>query len=262
MRYAIGIEYDGSSYRGWQLQRDDPSVQAVVERALSRVADQALRVTCAGRTDTGVHACGQVVHFDSESRRSGRQWVLGANANLPADVCLLWAREVSGDFHARFSALERSYRYVILNRAVRPALRSGKAAWCRKPLDADLMHAAAQHLQGEHDFSAFRSAGCQARHAVREVTGITVGRHGEDVILEISANGFLYHMVRNIAGSLLEVGSGERPPEWIAELLDQRDRTAAGVTAEAQGLYFVSVRYPAVFGLPTAAALDGATRDT
>lgn len=249
MRYAIGIEYDGSGFCGWQAQRDDPSVQVTLEQALSRVADQAVRLSCAGRTDTGVHALCQVAHFDSEANREGRQWVLGCNTQLPDSVCLLWARRVDDAFHARFSAFERSYRYVILNRAVRPALRSGKVAWCRKPLDAGRMHEAAQALLGEHDFSAFRSAGCQARHAVREISQIRVAREGEDVILDIAANGFLYHMVRNIAGSLIDVGSGERASTWMGELLAGGDRTVAGATAEAAGLYFVGVRYPDEFGL-------------
>lgn len=249
MRYAIGIEYDGSGFCGWQAQRADPSVQVTVEQALSRVADHAVRLSCAGRTDTGVHALCQVAHFDSEAIREGRQWVLGCNGLLPDSVCLLWARRVDSSFHARFSAFERSYRYVILNRPVRPALRSGKAAWCRKPLDAERMHEAAQALLGEHDFSAFRSAGCQARHAVREVRKIQVSRQGEDVILDISANGFLYHMVRNITGSLIDVGTGERSPAWMAELLAGHDRAVAGVTADAAGLYFVGVRYPEEFGI-------------
>jgi len=249
MRYAIGIEYDGSAFCGWQTQRDDPSVQSAVETALSRVADHPVRVVCAGRTDTGVHALGQVAHFDSEALRTRRQWVLGANTNLPTSVSVLWASEVVDDFHARFSAVERSYRYLVLNRPVRPAVRAGKVAWFRKPLDTGLMDQAAQALLGEHDFSAFRSAGCQARHAVREVKHVSVSRREDEVILDVSANGFLYHMVRNIAGSLLEVGCAERPAEWIADLLEGQDRTVAGVTAEPDGLYFMGVRYPAQFGL-------------
>ncbi|NND45879.1 MAG: tRNA pseudouridine(38-40) synthase TruA [Xanthomonadales bacterium] len=257
MRYAIGIEYDGSGFCGWQAQRDDPSVQESVEQAVSRVADTAVRLVCAGRTDTGVHALAQVAHFDSPAQRENRQWVLGVNRHLPASVCLLWARPVADDFHARFSAVERSYRYVILNRAVRPALRAGQVAWCHQALDTEAMDRAAQPLRGEHDFSAFRSAGCQATHAVREITRIGVSRDGENVFLDVSANGFLYHMVRNIAGSLLDVGRGERSVDWIAELLAGRDRTRAGATADAAGLYFAGVRYPERFGLPGPPCVPG-----
>lgn len=259
MRYAIGIEYDGSGFCGWQAQRDDPSVQEVVEAALSSVADEQIRVACAGRTDTGVHALGQVAHFDSDAVRSGRQWVLGTNTHLPSSVAMLWAKQVPDDFHARFSAFERSYRYLVLNRPVRPAVRAGRVAWFRKPLDAERMDEAVQALIGEHDFSAFRSAGCQARHAVREVKHISVSRRDDEVILDVSANGFLYHMVRNIAGSLLEVGCCEKPVTWLAELLEAGDRTVAGVTAEPDGLYFVGVRYPSRFDLdePSLTASEG-----
>jgi tRNA pseudouridine38-40 synthase len=250
MRYAICIEYDGSGFRGWQSQRDEPSVQQALEQALSRVADHPVRVTCAGRTDTGVHASAQVAHFDSPAVRSERQWVLGANRHLPASVCLLWSREVSAEFHARFSAFERSYRYITLNRQVRPALRAGKVGWHREPLDSDLMDEAARALLGEHDFSAFRASGCSARHAVREVTRVSVQRVGQEVILDISANGFLYHMVRNIMGALYEVGTAQQAPGWIGSVLAAGDRTGAGVTAKPDGLYFMGARYPDAFRLP------------
>lgn len=250
MRYALGIEYDGSGFNGWQAQRNDPSVQVALEKAIEAVADHSVSVIAAGRTDTGVHATCQVVHFESEASRSGRQWVLGINSNLPRAICVRWANPVPEDFHARFSAFERSYRYVILNRWVRPALRAGKVSWCRHPLDEERMNEAARALLGEHDFSAFRSAGCRARHAVREVNRVAVERDGDQVRLDISANGFLYHMVRNIAGSLLAIGRGERGVEWIAELLEGRDRTRAAATASADGLYFTGVRYPDHFGLP------------
>lgn len=250
MRYALGIEYDGSAFLGWQAQREAATVQGVLERALSRVADAPIRVVCAGRTDTGVHARCQVVHFDSPVERAERSWVLGGNSNLPSSVCVLWARAVASDFHARFSALARQYRYVILNRWVRPAIAQGRVSWIRRPLDAAAMHRAAQALAGEHDFSAFRSSGCSANHPVREIHAIAVQREGDRVHLDVTANAFLYHMVRNIAGSLLEVGTGERPENWLEELLDGRDRRQAGVTAAADGLYFVGVRYPEAFGLP------------
>jgi tRNA pseudouridine38-40 synthase len=253
MRFALGIEYDGSGFNGWQSQRSDPSVQDSIEQALQTVANHSVSVVAAGRTDTGVHAVCQVAHFDSASERSERQWVLGINSNLPPTVCVRWARAVPDDFHARFSAFERSYRYVILNRWVRPALAAGKVGWCRYPLNEQPMHQAAAALLGEHDFSAFRSAGCTSRHAVREITRIGVASEGNAVTLEISANGFLYHMVRNIVGSLITIGRGERPVDWMAELLEGRDRTEAAAMAPAGGLYFVGARYPDRFGLPAAA---------
>lgn len=250
MRYAIGVEYDGSGFHGWQTQREEPTVQATLERALGKVADQPVRVVCAGRTDTGVHARCQVAHFDSGADRDPRSWVLGANSNLPGTVSVLWLQPVAADFHARFSALARSYRYRIVNRWVRPAIEAGRVTWYRYPLDEDAMHRAAQALLGEHDFSAFRSAGCKANHPVREVQAIGVERRGDEVIVNVTANAFLYHMVRNIAGSLLPVGTGERHTDWLAELLAGRDRTAAGVTAPPDGLYFEGVRYPEYYGLP------------
>jgi tRNA pseudouridine38-40 synthase len=250
MRYAVGIEYDGAGFCGWQRQNHAPSVQSSVEHAIGVVADHDVTVICAGRTDTGVHAYCQVAHFDSEAERSERQWVLGINSNLPDSVRVLWARQVGDDFHARFSAHSRSYRYQIMNRWVRPAIGFTRYGWCRHRLDAERMHAAAQILLGTHDFSAFRSAGCSSQHAVREVTEIGVTRRGNKVTIEITANAFLYHMVRNIAGSLIEVGRREKPVEWIGQLLAGRDRTVAGVTAEPQGLYFMKVRYDPRYGLP------------
>jgi tRNA pseudouridine38-40 synthase len=250
MRYALGIEYDGSGFLGWQSQRQSPTVQDELQAALSKVANHAITVVCAGRTDTGVHARCQVVHFDSEAERDDRSWLLGVNSNLPEAVSALWIRAVSEDFHARFSAFERSYRYTIFNRWVRPALGRHEVTWVRRKLDAGRMHRAARALLGEHDFSAFRSAGCKARHAVREVNQADVQRDGDLIHFDVSANGFLYHMVRNIVGSLLEVGTGEREEDWIRDLLAGRDRNRAGVTAAATGLCFMSVRYPDHFGLP------------
>jgi tRNA pseudouridine38-40 synthase len=251
MRFALGIEYDGSEFLGWQSQRQSPTVQESVERALSSVADEPVRVVCAGRTDTGVHALGQVVHFDTDAVRDERSWLLGTNSNLPESVSALWIRGVSPDFHARFSAFERSYRYTACNRWIRPAVGRREMAWYRRELDAGRMHRAAQYLKGEHDFSAFRSAGCRARHAVREINSIEVRREGSRVILEVAANGFLYHMVRNIVGSLFEVGVGEREERWIRDLMDGGDRTQAGVTAPAAGLCLVAIRYPDHFDLPS-----------
>ncbi len=254
MRIALGIEYDGTKFCGWQAQRGVRTVQQTVEDGLSRVADHAVQLTCAGRTDSGVHAVGQVVHFDSDAERTPRSWVLGCNANLPHDVSVLWSRPVSDDFHARFGALARSYRYVILNRATRPAVLDRRVCWHHQALDAERMQQAAQSLLGEHDFSTFRALACQAKHPVRTVEALRVSRAGDLVYLDITANAFLHHMVRNVAGVLLAIGSGERPVEWVDELLQARDRTVGGVTAVAAGLYLVSVRYPAQYELPPAAA--------
>ncbi len=255
MRVAIGVQYDGSGFRGWQTQGPGVrTVQACLERALARVADHPVSVTCAGRTDAGVHGLGQVAHFDTGAQRSPRAWVLGGNAHLPADLSLNWACTVPDEFHARFSAQARRYRYLILNRAQRAALWRNRAAYCYRPLDAGRMHAAGQMLIGEHDFSSFRAAECQARHPVRALHVLNVFRQGPDgVVLEVEANAFLHHMVRNIAGVLMAIGAGERPVDWAREVLEQRDRTRAGVTAPAEGLYLLAVRYPACFALPAAA---------
>ena len=252
MRIALGIEYDGTSYNGWQRQKNGIGVQQRLEEALAVVADEAVEVTCAGRTDTGVHASGQVVHFDTQADRSDRSWLLGANTNLPPDISVSWVKPVSEEFHARFSATGRSYQYRILNRLQRSALHRERAWWVHQPLDENLMHQAAQQIIGEHDFSAFRAAGCQARTARREVTSIGVDRVGDWVTLDVSANAFLMHMVRNITGTLAAIGEGEQPPDWILEVLESRDRTLAGVTAPPHGLTLVSVAYPGEFGIPAA----------
>jgi len=250
MRYALGIEYDGAEFFGWQRQSHAPSVQQSVERALAVVADHAVTVICAGRTDTGVHARGQVVHFDSPSERSQRQWMLGINSNLPDAVRVLWIRAVDDSFHARFGAHSRSYQYSILNRWVRPAIGVSYYGWCRDVLDDEQMHEAAQVLIGRHDFSAFRSAGCSAQHAIREVTALTVKRREDIVKIDITANAFLYHMVRNIVGSLIVVGNGEKSIRWFAGVFQGQDRKLAGVTAQAQGLCFMNVRYDPKYKLP------------
>jgi tRNA pseudouridine38-40 synthase len=250
-RLAAGLEYDGSRFLGWQVQKHEPTIQSCVEKALSKVANHAVRITASGRTDAGVHAIEQVFHFDAESQRSERSWILGMNSHLPDGISGLWIRPVPGEFHARFTAVSRSYRYVILNRAVRPALDANRVTWCRRPLDAEAMNTAAQALQGEHDFTSFRAVACQARHPVREVSEISVRRKDAFVILDITANAFLYHMVRNIAGSLMAVGKGERPAGWIGEVLSARDRSLADVTAAPHGLYFRKTRYPPGYELPS-----------
>ncbi|WP_241505741.1 tRNA pseudouridine(38-40) synthase TruA [Parahaliea mediterranea] len=251
-RVACRVEYDGSRYSGWQSQPhlDVSTVQQTLEAALSQVASAPLRVHCAGRTDTGVHGHSQVVHFDCPVSRSPKAWVLGGNANLPFDVRLHWAVPVSEDFHARFSATARRYRYIIANTPVRPAHLGGQVTWQRRPLDAALMHREAQCLLGEQDFSAFRAAACQSTSPFRNVQAVNVERRGPLVVIDIRANAFLHHMVRNIAGSLMAVGSGRSPAGWLAQLLAGRDRTRAADTAAPDGLYLVEVSYPAHFGLP------------
>lgn len=250
MRYALGIEYDGSAFFGWQMQRESPTVQETLQQAIGKVANEPVSVVCAGRTDTGVHARCQVAHFDTAAERDERSWILGINSNLPKTAVVHWVRSVSDDFHARFTALARHYQYEILNRWVRPANERGRVTGFRKPLDAGAMHRAAQALLGEHDFSAFRSSGCKANHAVRDIQAIGVERQGNRVTVNVTANGFLYHMVRNIVGTLLDVGTGERAEGWVKEVLDTGDRTRAGATAPPDGLYFQGVRYPPGSGIP------------
>lgn len=256
MRIALGIEYDGTDFFGWQRLSHGNSIQIAVEGALSFVADESIEVVCAGRTDAGVHAYCQVVHFDTAAQRSERGWMLGANSRLPASVAVRWAQPVATDFHARFGARARRYRYHILNRRVRPALQARYVTWERRPLDAAAMHEAAQALIGEHDFSAFRTVACQARTPTRCVHAISVVRDGEQLFIDIQANAFLHHMVRNIVGSLLPVGRGEQAPAWIAQLLAGRDRAVAGPTAPAQGLLFVGPSYPPECGLPAEVTLS------
>jgi len=250
-RIALGIEYNGSQFCGYQMQSEGTrTVQEELEKALSRVADEPIRLTCAGRTDTGVHATGQVVHFDTEVERELKAWMLGGNTNLPRDISIHWVREVNDDFSARFSAVSRSYRYLLYNRKVRPAIFQHNVAWTFSRLDETAMHEGAQHLLGEHDFSAFRASQCQAKHAVREMQSISVKRVADYIILDIKANAFLHHMVRNIMGSLMVVGRGEQEAKWMLELLQGQDRKCAGMTASAAGLYLVNVEYPAEHGLP------------
>ncbi len=251
MRIALGIEYDGSRYRGWQAQRhDERTVQATLERALSKVAAHPVQLICGGRTDAGVHAAGQVVHFDTTAQRPMRGWVFGTNANMPSEVVVRWAQPVTDDFHARFSALRRAYRYVILNREVRPALLARRVSYDYRTLDAERMATAAQYLIGEHDFSSYRAVACQARSPVRSVYRLDVERRAEFITIDVEANGFLHHMVRNIAGVLMTIGAGERPVEWSREVLLARDRNLGGVTASPYGLCLVRIDYPEAFGIP------------
>ncbi|HZD51854.1 MAG TPA: tRNA pseudouridine(38-40) synthase TruA [Woeseiaceae bacterium] len=250
MRIALGIEYDGTAYNGWQRQESGIGVQERVEEALARVADERVETTCAGRTDAGVHATAQVAHFDSRAVRTPRNWVLGVNSNLPSDVNALWAAPVPDDFHARYSALSRAYRYLILNRPTRSALWRDRAWWLHRPLDIMAMREGAEPLLGEHDFSALRAAGCQAKTARREVRAIDIARDGQWVTVTIRANAFLQHMVRNIVGVLVAVGGGEHPPEWASAVLESRDRREGGITAPAHGLTLIDVEYAPHFNVP------------
>jgi tRNA pseudouridine38-40 synthase len=255
MRIALGIEYDGTGFQGWQRLSHSNSVQSAVESALGFIADAPIIVQCAGRTDAGVHALCQVVHFDTDAQRLPRSWVLGANSRLPKSIAVRWAMPVADGFNARHGARARRYRYRILNRAIRPALLRNFVTWERRPLDADAMHRAAQAVIGENDFSAFRSVQCQATHARRDMQSIDVGRDGEEIVIDVRANAFLHHMVRNIVGSLMPIGLGERSEAWMGELLRGRDRNVAGPTAPAQGLCFLGPLYPAQWGLPAEATL-------
>ena len=250
LKIALGVEYDGTAYHGWQRQNNGISVQQVLEESLSKVANHGVQVQCAGRTDTGVHATQQVVHFESSAQRSIRNWILGANANLPFDVSVRWAKQVSDDFHARFSAQGRRYRYLILSRYSRSALWGRRATWTHKPLDLEVMQQAAQHLVGRHDFSSYRAVHCQAKSPVRTLHSLEVGRAGDFIYIDVHGDGFLHHMVRNIAGVLMAIGAGEAVPDWSREVLEHRDRRLGGVTAPPWGLYFVHAEYPEVFDLP------------
>ncbi|AWL12422.1 tRNA pseudouridine(38-40) synthase [Saliniradius amylolyticus] len=250
MRIALGIEYDGSAYYGWQRQQEVNSVQQELEAALSRIADEPIQLQCAGRTDAGVHATGQVVHFDVTRPRQMRAWTLGMNANLPKDIAVKWAQEVPERFHARFEATARRYRYIIYNKPLRGGILGQGVTHYYSPLNVDHMQQAAECLIGEHDFSSFRAAICQSRSPWRNVTHLRLKRFGDFVVLDIQANAFVHHMVRNITGSLLEIGSGRRPVEWLQQVLEARDRTQAGPTGKPNGLYLVKVSYPADYGLP------------
>ena len=250
MKIAAGVEYDGSRYSGWQIQKHSASVQERVESALSAVADHSVSVTCAGRTDAGVHALNQVVHFESGAERDSHSWVLGANTHLPGDISLTWAKPVQADFHARYSAASRIYRYIILNRPARPGLGHGCVTWECRRLDADRMSEATAALVGEHDFTSYRAASCQAKSPVRNVMHLSVKRENDYVIIVVEANAFLHHMVRNIAGVLMAIGMGKQAPGWELEVLAARSRDCGGVTAAPDGLYLAGVKYPEKYDIP------------
>ncbi len=250
MRYALGVEYDGSRYYGWQRQKSVVSVQQILEQALSKIADETIEVVCAGRTDTGVNATNQVIHFDTTKQRKDVAWTLGVNTHLPKDIAVSWVQEVNEDFHARFSATARRYRYIIYNNPLRSAILSHGLSFCHYPLNEDLMHQAAQYLVGQHDFTSFRTVHCQSHSPVRTLSHCNVTRQGNYVIIDVKGNAFLHHMVRNIAGSLMKVGQELKPVTWIKEVLAAKNRCLAGMTAPAAGLYFVDVQYPEEFALP------------
>jgi len=248
-RVALGLEYDGTNYNGWQIQDHAPSIQGSLNQAISKVADETINCVGAGRTDSGVHASGQVLHFDTLAEREPRSWLLGINSDLDTDINVLWVKAVRPDFHARYSATGRTYRYVILNRPVRSALARTRAWWVHHELDAKAMSIAAKHLVGKHDFSSFRASGCQSKTPVREIRRFDVSRAGDWIIVECEANAFLHHMVRNIVGTLATIGRGDAQPEWIRTLLQERDRRAAGITAPPMGLKLTRVEYPPEFGI-------------
>jgi tRNA pseudouridine38-40 synthase len=254
-RIAVGIEYDGGSYRGWQVQSAAASVQSTLEAALSRIADEPIGLICGGRTDAGVHARGQVAHFDTQAVRTAHAWLLGANTYLPDDISLRWVRAVPDHFNARYSAVARTYRYLILNRSARSALAAGRALLVHQPLDVVAMDQGGRWLIGEHDFSAFRSSECQSHSTVRQVRAVAVRRSGDWVSIEVSANAFLHHMVRNIVGLLLAIGMGRVPPDRARIQLQSRSRGQGEATAAALGLYLWQVEYPPEFGLPADSAM-------
>jgi tRNA pseudouridine38-40 synthase len=250
MRIALGVEYNGSAYYGWQRQKDVISVQAVLEKALSKIANEPITVQCAGRTDTGVHGTGQVVHFETTADRNDRGWTLGVNTLLPNDIAIRWVKHVSDDFHARFSASNRRYKYIISNGPLRPAILAQGLSHYHQPLDEKLMMIAGKHFVGEHDFTSYRALHCQAHSPVREIKHLTIKRVGQFIVIDIKANGFLHHMVRNIVGTLIKVGEGGLAVDSPPEIMSYKDRALAPPMAKAGGLYLVEVDYPDIFQLP------------
>lgn len=247
IRVALGIEYDGSRFNGWQTQQGVRTVQETLEKALSKVADHHISVVCAGRTDSGVHGLEQVVHFDTTANRLPHNWIFGTNCYLPDDVNVLWATPIDHSFHARFSAIQRHYRYIILNRSVRSAVHAKQMTWFYPPLEITRMQEAAQYLIGKHDFSAFRAQACQAKSPIRTITRLEISKYEKQLWIEVSANAFLQHMVRNISGVLMTIGTGKENPSWAKQVLESRNRTRGGITAPPDGLYLQAVDYPEIF---------------
>jgi len=254
VRIALGIEYAGTDFSGWQIQPNQRTVQGVLHKALSVVANEPIEVVAAGRTDTGVHALNQVIHFETSAIRNERNWLFGVNANLPADANVTWVRTVDDDFSARFSAEKRSYRYLILNRRSRSAIHNKRMWWHYRPLDVERMQAAAELLTGHHDFSAFRASECQAHSPVKTLDRITVTRHQDCIAVDVEAQSFLHHMVRNLVGVLVPIGEGSQPVVWAQQVLQSRDRAQGGITSPPQGLYLVDVKYPQQYSLPAVSA--------
>lgn len=260
MRIAMGVEYDGAEFQGWQTQVGNlRTIQKLMEQAISKVANHPIVVHCAGRTDAGVHAIGQVIHFDTKAERLPRAWILGCNSNLPSDVSINWMQPVESEFHARFSAIARHYRYLILNRPFRSALNRQRALWIHHHLDITRMQEAAQDLIGTHDFSSYRAIGCQAKSPIRTIKYLRIYPNEEFINIEIGANAFLYHMVRNIVGVLMAIGKGDKPIFWAKEIMDLKNRTLGGVTAPPQGLYLTQIDYPMEFGLPNQSNMGNLT---
>lgn len=256
MRFACGIEYDGHGFYGFQTQVQEPTIQNSLEKAFSKVANHDVRVHCSGRTDTGVSATAQVIHFDTTVERTSYQWIMGVNTNLPKGISLLWIKQVDEDFHARFSAMQRSYQYIILNRWIRPAINRHNLTWEMLPLDAGKMHQASQYLLGKHDFNSFRSSACQSKTPIKTINSISVTRDGNKVIMDVAASGFLHHMIRNIIGTLIPIGRGQKNIESMLEILKSKDRTKAGITASPNGLSFNIVKYPEKYNLPETQIAD------
>jgi len=250
MRISLGISYNGSQFHGWQRQVGLRTVQQELETALSKIAATPISIICAGRTDAGVHASGQVIHFDSDVNRNEFAWHRGTNSYLPADIAVQWIKPTTADFHARFSALSRTYQYRIFNHAIKPVFNQAYATWIPQPLDRHVMQEAGQYLLGEHDFSSFRASDCQSLTPMRNVQALTVSQNGVWLTIEIRANAFLHHMVRNIVGVLLTIGRQRRPAIWAQEVLEARDRKQAAATAPAQGLFLTQVEYPALYAIP------------
>lgn len=250
-RIALGVEYDGRSFSGWQIQKTSRTVQSCLTEAISLVANESVQLTAAGRTDAGVHALQQVVHFDTDAQRNERSWLLGINSSLPTDINVIWSKPVENAFHARFSAQRRQYRYLILNRPARSAIHANRAWWYFKSLDLIAMQQAAQLLIGHHDFSAFRAKECQAKSPMKTIESLTIKRHDDWLAIDVTAPSFLHHMVRNIVGVLVEIGEARQPVQWAQFVLDSQKRAQGGVTAPPQGLYFIQADYPQQYALPT-----------
>ncbi len=252
MKIALGIEYNGCNYYGWQRQSISPTIQESIETALSTIADEFIRIHCAGRTDTGVHAIQQVIHFETSSVRDTHAWVFGTNSILPKDIAVTWALEIDDDFHARFSAEQRTYQYLILNRPARPAIFNGLVSWECRPLDFYKMKQASSCFIGEHDFTSYRAVACQANSPIRTIHTLEIDRLEDWIVITLTANAFLHHMVRNIAGVLMAIGSGKKEVNWAADVLAAKDRSSGGVTAPPDGLYLVNIQYPERFSMPEA----------